>query len=87
MQNGKEIFCGININITVSGVKHFGTVIGSVTLRENYIRSFLQLNVLSQIDESHPQAAYSAHANGLKGKFTYSLRTISNLELHMQPIE
>lgn len=50
------------------------------------MRSFLQLDVLSQIAESHPQVAYSAYFNGFKGKFSYSLRTLSNFELHMQPV-
>ena len=51
------------------------------------MRSFLQLDVLSQIAESHPPAAYSAYFNGFKGKFSYSLRTLSDFELHMQPIK
>ena len=91
-QNARETFSDTNINVTVSGAKHLGAVIGDLSFKEDYIKEKVeswrqQLELLSQIAELQPQAAYSAYINGFKHKFTYFLITISNFESYMQPIE
>ena len=46
-----------------------------------------QLKILAKIAETEPQAAYSAFVGGFKGKLTYLMRTIPELDEFLKPIE
>ena len=87
-----EIFAGSRINITTSGQRHLGAVIGSMEFKDEYVNNLVarwtsEMQVLSKIAEIQPQAAYAAYTHGFKSKFNYSLRTINNISAHMKPIE
>lgn len=66
---------------------------GSLEGKENYIRELMndewlpQLEELSKIATSEPQAAYSAFTAGFKHKLTYFIRTIPHLSDILKPID
>jgi phage head maturation protease len=69
-----------------------GGVIGSTSYKKEYSDGIVsnwakQLNLLCEITESEPQAAYSAYTKGFRSKFTYFLQTIDNFEEYTEPID
>ena len=77
----KQIFQGSKITITTEGHRHLGSVIGSKTFKESYIKELIskwceELAKLSEIAKTQPQAAYAAFTSGYKHKFPYFTRTI-----------
>ena len=91
-EQAKNMFSGTNINVTSAGKRHLGAVIGSQDYKDEYVNDLVaswkgELQTLAKIAQIQPQAAYSAYIHGFKGKFTYFLRTISNITAHLQPIE
>ena len=91
-QEAKDTFNGSNVNITTSGQRHLGAVIGHETYKETYVKQLAkdwkqQLEVLSKIAEIEPQAAYAAFVFGFRNKLAYFIRTIPNLEILLAPIE
>ena len=46
-----------------------------------------QLKILAKIAKTEPQAAYSAFVGGFKGKLTYFMRTIPELDEFLKPIK
>ena len=88
----KVMFSGTRINITSSGKRHLGAVIGSKEYKDEYVTNLVfrwknELEMLSKIADIQPQAAYAAYIHGFKSKFTYFLRTISDIADLLQPIE
>ena len=87
-----RIFAGTNINITIEGRKYLGGFVGTkeasveyvVELRDEWIR---QLEELSKIAKSEPQAAYSAFTAGFQHKMTYFIRTIPDLAETLKPLD
>ena len=80
------------MNITAEGKKHLLAVIRSTEYRNDYVKDLVkdwqnQLNTLSTIAETQPQAAYSAFASGFKSKLNYFLGTITNIRHLLLPIE
>ena len=47
----------------------------------------MALKILSKIAQIEPQAAYSAFIGGFKGKLTYFMRTIPEIDQFLKPIE
>ena len=41
-QNAREIFSDTNIDVTVSGAKHLGAVIGDLSFKEDYIKEKIE---------------------------------------------
>ena len=90
--NTMDIFKDSNVQITVTGQRHLGAVIGSLHYKnefdDNKVASLtMQLKLLSKIEENEPQAAYSAFVAGFKGKLNHMLRTIPEIKEHLLPIE
>ena len=53
-QNARETFSDTNINVTVSGAKHLGAVIGDLSFKEDHIKEKVESwrqQLLSQIAE------------------------------------
>ena len=46
-----------------------------------------ELDRLSEISKSQPQAAYTAFIHGQQGKFSYSMRTIQEMHDHMLKLD
>ena len=82
-QNAKDIFYETNINITTSGKRHLGAVLGIALLiynREEYVKDLLkdwkqQLEILSLVAKMEPQSAYTAFLFGFRSKLTYILHS------------
>ena len=79
------IFDKTNIEITSSGQRHLGAVIGSEQYRKEYIEEIVLL--LSKIAEIQPQTAYSTYIHGFKSKYNFFNRTIPTMQNHMKIIE
>ena len=65
----QNLFANSSVNITAEGKRHLGAVIGSTEYRDEYVKSLVkdwdnQLNILSTIAETQPQAVYLAFAGG-----------------------
>ena len=65
----KQILQGSKITITTEGHRHLGSVIGSKTLKERFIKELVskwceELTKLSEIPNTQPQAAYAAFTSG-----------------------
>ena len=87
----REVF-GDTVNITTEGKRHLGAVLGSENYKDEFCKEKVEewrkeLEVLAEIAETQPQAAFSVYTKGYRSKFTYFLRTIQTLEEHLHPIE
>ena len=66
-------------------MRHLGAVIGSDTYRHQYTTEKVknwcdEIETLSHYAKSQPQAAYAAFTHGQQHKFSYFMRTISEME-------
>ena len=83
---------GNTVNITTEGKRHLGAVLGSANYKDEYCQEKVdtwtkELEVLAEIAETEPQAAYSVYTKGYRSKFTYFLRTIQGFEDYLEPVE
>ena len=83
---------GNTVNITTEGKRHLGAVLGSANYKDEYCQEKVdnwtkELEVLAEIAETEPQAAYSVYPKGYRSKFTYFLRTIQGFEDYLEPVE
>ena len=81
LNNETSFFSDWSIKITTEGQRHLGAALGSESFKEAYVNEKVaewhkELEHLSIIAKSQPQAAYSAFINGYRHKFTYYVRTI-----------
>ena len=87
-----QIFQGTEINITKSGQKYLGGFVGTEEAIHEYVQELVadwveQLDVLTSIARSEPQAAYAAFTAGFKHKMTYYIRTIPNIANDLKPLD
>ena len=80
------------MSITVEGRRHLGAGVGVSSFVESYVQRkisgwVLEVERLSSIAISQPQAAYTAFTHGLTSKWTYLARTIPDIEDLLQPLE
>ena len=79
------------MDITTEGKRHRGGVLGSQKYKDKYCKEKVagwqkELETLSEILKSQPQAAYTAHTKRYRSKFTYFMRTIDSFEDYVEPI-
>ena len=91
-QKANDVFAQSNVNITTSGKRHLGAVIGNESYKKEYVSDLVndwkkQLETLSMIAEIEPQSAYAAFVFGFRRKLTYFMRTIPDLNNLLVPIE
>ena len=91
-EEAKQIFEGTGINITTEGRKYLGGFVGTREGAEEYAKELLadwisQLQELTKIAKSEPQAAYSAFITGFKHKITYYIRTMPNMSENIRPLD
>ena len=91
-ENAKQIFGETRINITTEGRKYLGGYVGTTEGAESYVQELLddwikQLQELTKIAKSEPQAAYSAFVSGFQHKMTYFIRTIPGLTSILKPLD
>ena len=90
--SAKENFNGTNIQITTTGERHLGAVIGSNEFRTNYTNTKVaqwieEVNLLAEIAVTEPQAVYSCYISGYQSRYTYFIRTIPEMEKLIKPLE
>ena len=88
----REIFHDTGIQITTSGERHLGAVIGSSAFREEYINEKIDkwiedIKELANIGKDEPQLAYAAYNKSLCMRWNFIQRTIPNIELHFERVE
>ena len=88
----RRIFEGTGIQITTEGRKYLGGFVGTREGAINYVNTLQeewleQLEELTKIAKSEPQAAYSAFTAGFRHKITYFIRTIPNLAEVLLPLD
>ena len=80
------------MQVTTQGRKHLGAALGSRPFVEQCVSQQVkewtaELEQLSIIARSHPQAAYCAYSHGLKGRWLHLARTVPNIGNLLQPLE
>ena len=80
------------MNLTADGRPVLGSPIGTPTFISTYVAEKIQewvseLEVLTNIADSQPHAAYSALTHGLYSKWNYIARTTPGIEQDLQPLE
>ena len=88
----KDLFGQVSINISTQGQKHLGAALGSRSYFEEYVSEKVddwvgQVVKLAEFAATQPQARYAAYTFGLKLKWTYYLRTLSDIEELPEPLE
>lgn len=87
-----HLFQNTGINITTEGRKYLGGFVGKDEATKEYVEELRdewinQLEELSNIAKSEPQAAYSAFTAGFRHKMTYFIRTIPDLAETLKPLD
>lgn len=92
IEGAKTHFKETNIQITCTGERHLGAVIGSETFRKEYVEDIVakwvkEITLISEIAVIEPQAAYTCYVSGYQHRFTYYLRTIPEISSLLRPVE
>ena len=88
----KQIFHETGVKISHGGKSHLGSAIGSRPFVESFVEEKVskwkkELEHLSDIAMTQPQAAYTAFTHGMKNKWIYLARTTPNIEHLLAPLE
>ena len=88
----RELFAGTAINVTTEGQKHLGAALGSRFYLEEYVNDKVvdwvnEVKRLAEFAVSQPQACFAAFTFGLKHRWTYFLRTLSDIDTLLEPLE
>ena len=88
----RDLFDQTSISISTRGQKHLGAVHGSRSYLEEYVSEKVddwvgQVVKLAEFAATQPQACNAAYTFGLKHKWTYYLRTLSDIEELLEPLE
>ena len=80
LEEANLTFQGTGVVITSEGQRHLGSAIGTRSFVECYVEGKIsewmtELESLSTIAMTQPQAAYAAPTHGLMSKWTYLART------------
>ena len=87
-----RVFADTEIKITIDGRKYLGGFVGTGEGKSEYVGELVsdwigQLEVLSEIAKSEPQAAYTAFTAGFQHKMTYFIRTIPEIAEVLKPLD
>jgi hypothetical protein len=91
-EKSKQLFQDTGVKISQEGKRHLGSAIGTRSFVENYVEEKVltwkeELERLSDIAMSQPQAAYAAFMHGFKSKWTYLARTTPNIDILLASLE
>jgi hypothetical protein len=92
LQEAQQMFADTHLQITTQGKRHLGAALGSTDFKIQYIEEKVQewcnrVKKLSVIAKSQPQTAYSGYIHGEQHKYTYFLRTLSNISETLKPLD
>ena len=88
----QQLFHDYGIQISLEGHKHVGAAIGSEGFKEQFVGSKIEgwckdVEELAKMAEDEPQAALSAFNVGLRSRWSYVQRTISNTARYFDKLE
>lgn len=91
-ESARDLFRQTSINISTQGQKHLEALVGSRSYQEEYVSGKAddwvgQVVKLAEFAATQPQACYAAYTFGLKHKWTYYLRTLSDIDELLEPLE
>ena len=91
-ERATEEFRDTEVKVTKEGERHLGAVIGTESFRERYVQDKVtswvtEIQTLSNIARTEPQAAYSAFTYGVKHRWNYLMRTVPNIGPLLAPLE
>ena len=86
------MFKDTSIKITTQGRRHLGACVRDTDFKTSYLTSKVDVWVqvikrLSVIARSEPHCALAAFTHGLRNRYVYVMRTIPEIETHLQPLE
>jgi len=92
MQAAQKIFKGDGIKITDQGEYLLGSIIGTESFREQYIKNKVEswvkdLQSISKYSQDDPQAAYTAFTKRLSSRWTLFQRTVPDASELFEPLE
>ena len=92
LEEAKQLFQETGVSITADGKRHLGAAIGTPHFAAGYVQQKVaewvgEVERLSSIAVTQPHAAYAVFTHGLKHKWTYLIRTIPDISVHIQPLE
>ena len=87
-----ETFGNSGVTITIEGERHMGAVIGSEQYKEQYVTNKVDkwikdIEILAEIAEDEPQAAYASFTKAISHRWTYIQRTIPGIANLFEPLE
>ena len=87
-----DVFSRTMVRISIQGRRHLGAALGSRLFVESYVSQCVEnwtgeLQRLSHIAASQPQAAYTAFVHGVRSKWRFLARTIPEIKDLLQPLE
>ena len=87
-----EVFAGTGVDIGMDGCRHLGAALGSPEFITRYLQQkaeawVQEVSRLTEIAATQPQAAYSVFVHGLKHKWTFLSRVMSDVDAAMAPVE
>jgi len=90
MQAAQKIFKGDGIKITDQGEYLLGSIIGTESFREQYIKNKVEswvkdLQSISKYSQDDPQAAYTAFTKRLSSRWTHFQRTVPDASELFEP--
>ncbi len=92
MAEAHSAFADTGVRISCEGRPCLGAAIGTSAYVDRFVSSKIEewvaeVERLSKIALSHPQASYAALTHGLVGRWTYVLRTIPTIAALLDPLE
>jgi len=92
MQVAQKIFKGDAIKITDQGERLLGSVIGTDSFREQYIKNKVEswvkdLQSLTKHAQDDPETAYSAFTKAVFSRWTHFQRTVPDASELFEPLE
>ena len=92
LQLATEIFSNTDIQITTTGERHLGAVIGSRQFRSEYvtdkINKWIQdVEEIAEIAKDEPQIAYSAFTKAICMRWCFLQRTVPDIKDYFVPLE
>ena len=92
LSKAQDLFERFNVQITTEGRPLLGSVVGSLQYVEEFVEKkvsvwLTELNLLVQIAETQPHAAFSAFTHGISSKWLHLCRTTPNISHLLQPLE
>jgi hypothetical protein len=91
LEEAQKIFKGSGISIT-NGSRDLGAAIGNSSFVTKYVEEKVtswtkELEILSVIAQTSPQAAHSAFVHGMKHKWSFLQKTMPQISEKLQPLE